>query len=92
MSKLRQSARGEECTVRLSCCNSNPETTVLAHAPSDDHGMALKSPDWWAAYACSSCHDALDHRAAWNEFCRPSQAWMDAIYRTHKRMRERGLM
>lgn len=28
---LRDSARGQECFVRLDCCNGNPETTVLAH-------------------------------------------------------------
>ena len=59
--KLRQSARGRECQVRLmGICNHNPETTVLAHL--NGAGMGLKKADIHAAFACSDCHDALDRR------------------------------
>ena len=48
-SKLTKAAKGQECTIQLfPYCNFNPETTVFAHAPSEDKGMARKSPDWWA--------------------------------------------
>ncbi len=63
MSKLRKSARGEECTLQIHpYCNGNPETVVLCHLPSGS-GMGQKSPDWWAAYGCSACHDVIDGRS-----------------------------
>lgn len=61
---LRQSARGETCTLRLpGCCNGDPSTTVLAHVRAFGWaGMAQKPPDFLAVFACSACHDALDLR------------------------------
>jgi len=60
---LRQAARGERCTLRLWCCNHDPETTVLAHIRMFGWaGMAQKPPDFLAVFACSACHDALDRR------------------------------
>lgn len=61
--KLRASARGQDCTLRLpGVCNGNPETTVLAHLPCGKKGMGMKSPDNMACFACSACHDAIDGR------------------------------
>lgn len=61
--KLRNSARGRECTLRIyGICNGNPETTVLAHVPCGQKGMGMKGPDQIACFACSDCHDALDGR------------------------------
>ena len=66
---LRQAARGERCTLRLSCCNHDPETTVLAHIRMFGWaGMAQKPPDFLGVFACSACHDALDRR-------RNGEAW-----------------
>lgn len=59
---LRNSARGRACTLRLDCCNHNPETTVLAHLPIGQKGMGMKRPDYLAVFACSDCHDRLDGR------------------------------
>jgi len=61
--KIRQSAKGQDCTVRLpGVCREAPdnETTVLAHMPSG--GMGNKAPDTEAAYACFYCHEHLDGR------------------------------
>lgn len=59
--KLRNSARGRECQVRLQdICNHNPETTVLAHL--NGGGMGTKHSDLMAAFACSACHDEIDRR------------------------------
>lgn len=63
--KYRHAAKGQPCTLRLSCCNRNPETTVLAHRPGA--GMGIKTDDFDAVDACSACHDALDGRADWPE-------------------------
>ena len=65
MSKITESARGENCTVRLpNVCNGNPETTVLAHINGIrfGHGVGHKASDIHGAYCCSSCHDVLDGR------------------------------
>jgi hypothetical protein len=63
--KLRKAARGRECMVRLpSVCNHDPETTVLAHVRlAGISGMGMKADDLLGAWACSSCHDAIDRRA-----------------------------
>lgn len=95
MSKLRKSARGEDCTLQLfPYCNQNPETTVLCHLPSEQKGMAIKSPDWWGVYGCSACHDILDGRR--KEKSLPPyellQCTLWALYRTQKRMREKGII
>ena len=62
---LRKEARGRACTVRLEgICNHNPETTVLAHIRLPGvSGMGLKADDLLGAWACSSCHDAVDRRS-----------------------------
>ena len=65
MSKLREIARGMECQVRIAgICNSNPETTVLAHYRlAGTCGIGIKPPDLLGAWSCSSCHDYIDGRA-----------------------------
>lgn len=62
---LRKQAKGRDCMVRLpGICNHNPETTVLAHARLVGvSGMGMKADDLLGAWACSSCHDAIDRRA-----------------------------
>ena len=64
MSKLTASARGQLCEVRVpGVCNGNPETTVAAHYRMLPYcGTGIKPPDILTAYACSSCHDAIDGR------------------------------
>ena len=65
MSKLRKAAQGQGCTLRLPCCNHDPETTVLAHIRMFGWaGMAQKPPDYLAVFACSACHDAIDRRSS----------------------------
>ena len=56
--KYREAAKGQPCTMRLPCCNHNPETTVLAHE--NGAGMALKHSDHNAADMCFECHKAYD--------------------------------
>lgn len=58
--KIRNSARGQDCTLRLvGICNFNPETTVLAHIGFDS-GIATKCGDNMAVFACSNCHAEID--------------------------------
>ncbi len=58
-SKMRQSAKGQPCLVRVPgiCCGDS-ETVVLAHL--NGAGMAVKHSDAHAAYACRTCHAWLD--------------------------------
>ena len=65
MSKITESARGEDCLVRMPMiCNFTKETTVWAHANGSaaGKGIGMKSHDLLGAYACSACHDAYDRR------------------------------
>jgi len=69
MSKIRQSANLETCTVRLPLiCNGNTLTTVLAHVNGIryGHGTGQKVNDLLGAYCCSACHDVLDGRVKSN--------------------------
>ena len=57
--KITDSARGEDCQVRLEgICNFNPETTVASHL--NGGGMGTKHNDIFIAYTCSACHGCLD--------------------------------
>ena len=62
---LRKEAKGRGCMVRIpGVCTHNSETVVLAHVRlTGVSGMGMKSPDILGAWACSSCHDAIDRRA-----------------------------
>jgi len=59
--KLRDSARGQECTLNIAgVCNYDPATVVLCHFPSDISGS--KSTDISSGFGCSACHDVIDSR------------------------------
>lgn len=61
MSKIRESAEGEDCQVRMvGICSFDSSTTVLAHLGGG--GMAGKMPDIFGAYCCGKCHDVIDGR------------------------------
>lgn len=94
-SKLTKAARGQECTIQIHpYCNLNPETVVFCHAPSEDKGMGKKSPDWWGADGCSSCHDIVDGRTIKNDLWPKDilACFSRGIYRTIKRRIEQGLI
>lgn len=93
MSKIRKSAKGEDCQVRLvGICNGNPETTVFAHK--GGAGMGLKSNDLLGAYCCSSCHDAIDGRGKvdWKKKESIENAFYEGIFRTQLILLEKGLI
>lgn len=69
-------------------CNADPETTVLAHAPSLARGMGLKTNDTWAAFACSSCHDHADNHRSQHL----AGIWLSAIDETQRIWMELGLL
>ena len=93
MNKIRQSARDEDCTLRIfEVCNEDPATTVLCHAPFPNRG-GMRKDDWWAAYGCSRCHDLIDGREL--VILTKEQAaaiWMPAIKETQDKLKAKGLM
>lgn len=64
MTKLRKSARGQPCLVRIpGVCNHDPETVVLAHVRRGQvAGTGQKPADLCGVFACSSCHNEIDRR------------------------------
>ncbi|MBZ9807646.1 nuclease domain-containing protein [Mesorhizobium sp. ESP-6-2] len=68
-SKLRNSARGQQCAFAIpGICSHDRSTVVLCHLPSEVKAMATKSDDFNAAFGCSQCHEAIDnHRLSKEE-------------------------
>lgn len=86
---LRKAAKGRECQVRLHGCNSNPETTVLAHVRKIGiSGFGLKSPDLLGAWACSACHAYVDthHDDA------TQVAFYEGVFRTQAALHRLGVL
>jgi len=80
--------------VRLpDICNHNPETTVLAHIRMAGlSGMGIKADDLLGAWACSSCHDAIDRRSHTDldrDYVR--LAHLEGMARTIAQLRKEGI-
>lgn len=97
--KLRDSARGQECTLRLpGICQGGTETTVLAHMPSmiGLKGFGMKVPDYWAARACFACHEFVGRRPTLRTADRSDvellEYWIAALELTWQRWFEQGLL
>lgn len=63
MSRITESARGEECQVRIpGVCTFDPATTIWSHARhgSAGKGKGIKALDLCGAYACTACDAAYD--------------------------------
>ena len=64
--KLREEARGQDCTMRIpGVCRNDRATVVLCHT--NEHraagaGTSLKPHDLLAFYGCQACHDVADGR------------------------------
>lgn len=59
---LRNSARGQDCLIRVpGYCLFMPETVVLCHYRiAGISGIGMKSPDLLGAFGCSACHAVVD--------------------------------
>lgn len=67
--KIRQSAKGRNCTLRIpGICNHDSGTVSLCHLNSNQKGAGNKSHDIHSIIACNKCHDWLDMRG--NEWMR----------------------
>jgi predicted amidohydrolase YtcJ len=65
--KIRDSARGEACTVRIvGACTHDPAYTIWSHAPlqAAGKGRGWKSIDLAGAYCCTACDAVIDGQRA----------------------------
>jgi len=91
MSKLRQSARGKSCLVRIpGVCNHAPDTVVLAHL--NGGGMGTKHDDLFASFCCSSCHDEVDRRTRRREKDYVDLCFYQGMQRTQQYWLDNGLV
>lgn len=96
--RIRDSANGEECQVRLiGTCNGRTDTTVWSHFPGldADRGMGMKALDLCGAYACFACHDAVDgrtHNTPGHDRTAILLAWMYGHMRSLVILKQKGLV
>jgi hypothetical protein len=92
VSKLRKSAKGRDCEIRIpGTCNGNPETVVLCHFHGG--GMAGKRSDIHGAYGCSSCHAVVDGGVPVRWPKDMLDLWfLQAVIRTQEKMLAEGLI
>lgn len=67
MSKITESARGEDCQVRIiGVCTHDPEKTIWSHARwyAAGRGRSIKAPDVCGAYCCTACDQVYDGQMA----------------------------
>lgn len=89
--KLRNSAKGQECTFQIPgvCCH-DPERTVLCHIRDEKKGLGNKADDWSAAFGCDRCHEAIDHHKL--PIDQERFYVLRALQRTWRNWIERGLI
>lgn len=65
MSKLRESARGVECLVRIpGACKYHEDYSILSHYPGSagGKGRGIKSLDVCGAICCTGCDAVIDRQ------------------------------
>lgn len=96
--RIRDSANGEECHMRLErVCNGRTDTTVWSHWPGldGDRGMGMKALDLCGCYTCHACHDAIDGRAPLPEGMsriEVTDAWFHGHLRSLVTLARKGLL
>lgn len=94
MTKIRKSAKGEQCQLRFPGCRNETETVVLAHIRRPwNGGVGMKPNDLHSVYCCAYCHDILDGRkfADLSKAEKASYA-LDGHLRTLDLFAEKGLL
>lgn len=91
-SKLRKSAKGKACQVRIpGVCRNETETVCLAHL--GGAGWALKSLDIHGAYCCQRCHDVIDGRTkSWFDKNALKRYHLEGVIRTQEIMVKENLI
>lgn len=84
--KIRESARGEDCTLRVSHQCQDGETVVFCHLNTPFKGVAIKSPDLFGVYGCYHCHVLLDSSKV------DYQDQQRALFETQYKLYQKGLI
>jgi len=93
---LKDAAEGQPCSLRLPgiCCHDN-STVVLAHLPGIGKSMGSKVSDLHGAFACHTCHTAIDTHSYAKRGLTPAMV-LDAMLRglaeTQARWVQMGLL
>jgi len=96
--KIRQSAKNEECLIELpAVCNYNSETVVWCHENSyaAGKGMGLKARDELGAYGCSACHAVYDGQIKRPEGMSKGyveKRFYDAMLKSAEKLKRKGLV
>lgn len=92
--KIRDSARGEDCTIEIpGVCMNEVETVVLCHFPDEYGGTSIKSDDTSAGYGCYRCHRVVDGVDENDEFLQNKDFYLRRSQtRTVRRMIEKGVL
>jgi hypothetical protein len=95
VSKVTESARQQDCTVRLPGCNFDKDTTVFAHISGVRFGHGWAQKTRIGAYACNKCHDIIDGRVKRPEGMSREDvkiAHYEAAFETLIKLDEKGLI
>lgn len=97
MSKITESARGEECTVRIiGVCSYDPEKTIWSHCRhgAAGKGKAIKALDICGAYACTNCDMAYDQLIGVPHMTRSEVDldWFKGHVRSLVKLHEKGIL
>lgn len=95
--KLRQSAKGEACLVRLPGCPSDPAQTIWSHyrGGAGGKGTTIKATDIAGAYCCTYCDAVYDGQAPRPAGMTKEQvdlAWLEGHVRSLVRAQQKGLL
>lgn len=95
--RIRDSARNEECLVRIPGCPGDPAMTIWSHATlkAADKGLGLKALDLCGAYACTYCDAVVDgQRRPPPGYTREEalRDWFFGHMRSLVRLRQKGLV
>ncbi len=86
-SKIRQSAKGEECSLRVSeNCTDEHGSVVACHLNSNYRGVGYKSPDLFIVYGCFFCHQMLDKSEV------SAEDQLRAMQETQMKLLDKGLI
>lgn len=96
-SRIRESARGEQCLVRLpGVCTHDPATVIWSHARwgAAGRGKGIKALDLAGAYCCTACDAAYDGQRPAPGMSRDEidTAWCHGHFRSLVRLHEKGLL
>jgi hypothetical protein len=95
--KLRQSAKGEDCLVRIPGCPSDPAQTIWSHyrGSAGGKGGSIKATDIAGAYACTYCDAVYDGQTPRPDGMTKAEvdlAWLEGHVRSLVRLQQKGLL